>query len=160
MPNFASQFATGKIATPGSQLAGSPVVQDYFIDVTAAQLVVGNIFDIGILPAFHTVTDAVLIPSDLDTNGTPLVALDVGLMSGTPGDVTNVRTSGAELFAADASARTGVVARATLPSAFTILATGADRSIGVKVQAAPATAAAGRIRLRVTMHPSDSTVQF
>ena len=160
MATIASKFSSGKYATIGSQMAGVPVVQDYFIDVTAAQLLLNNVFDIGILPAFHTVTNAFLIADDLDTNGTPLVALDVGLMTGTPGDTVSSRTTGAELFAADIGARTGVLSAMTLASGMKILATETDRSIGVKVQAAPATAAAGRIRLRVLMHPSDHTLQF
>jgi hypothetical protein len=161
MATIASKFSSNQLATPTSPCFGQPVVQDLFIDVTAAQLLLNNVFDLGILPAGHTVTGAVLLPGDLDSNGTPLLALDIGIMSGTPGDVTSVRTCGSELFAADATARAaGGVTRMTQQSGFTILATGADRSIGVKVQAAPATAAAGRIRLRLEMHASDTTVQF
>lgn len=156
----ASRFATNQLPTVTSRAAGDTIVQDYFIDLTAAQLVLNDIIDLGILPAYHVVSDALLIPDDLDTNGTPLIALDVGIMSGVPGDTVTARTCGAEIFAASTAAQTGVVARPTLPSAFKILATEADRSIGVKIQAAPATGAAGRIRLRVFMHASDQTLQF
>lgn len=156
----ASQFASGVLSTISSRAAGDTIVQDYFYDITAAQLVLNDIVDIGILPAYHTVSDAILIVDDLDTNGTPLLALDVGIMSGTPNDTVTARTCGAEIFAADTGARSGAIARPTLPSAFKILPTEADRSIGVKIQAAPATAAAGRIRLRVFMHAADHKTQF
>lgn len=159
MATILSKYATGQIATPVSPGAGTPVVLDYFIDVTAAQLALNNVFDMGILPAGHTVGDMILVPDDLDS-GTPTIALDVGLMTGTPGDSTSVRTCGAEFFSADASARTGVAARMSLATGFKVLSSGADRSIGVKVQAAGATPAAGRIRLRVYAHPSDSYIQF
>lgn len=158
MATILSKYATGQIATPVSPAAGIPVVLDYFVDLTVAQLALNNIVDIGILPAGHTVGDMILIPDDLDTGTT--VALDVGLMSGTPGDAVSVRTSGAEFFAADVSARTGVAARMSLASGFKVLSTGADRSIGVKIQAAATTPVAGRIRVRVYAHPSDSYIQF
>lgn len=156
MPTFASTFSTHVSNTANSDNAGSTVVNQFYIDVTAAQLVAGNIFDIGILPAGHTVIDAMLLPTDLDTNGTPTITLDVGIMSGFVGDTTSVRTSGAEIFAASNAAQTGAVARPTLPSAFTIVAEPVNRSIGVKVVTGPATAAAGRIRLIVAAAPVDS----
>lgn len=156
----ASKFAAGQVGVVTGDCAGDVVVNDYFIDVTAAQIVLNDIIDMGILPAYHTVVDAVLIPDDMDTNVSPTVALDVGIMSGTPGDTTTARTCDAVIFAASVAAQTGVAARPTLASAFKILPTEADRSIGVKFQAAAATAAAGRIRLRVTMAPSDHKLQF
>lgn len=160
MATFLSKFTTSQLATANSPRAGVPVVNDYFVDATIAQLVAGTVFDIGVLPAGHTVTDAMLISGDIDSNATPLVTLDVGIMSGTPGDAVSARTCGAEIFAADVGARTGAMSRMTLASGALIKASGEDRSIGVKVVAAPATAAAGRIRLRVTMHQSDSATQF
>jgi hypothetical protein len=161
MATIASKFITNQLPTISGDCAGDEIVNDYFIDLTASQMVLGNIIDIGVLPANHTIGSARLICDDLDTNGTPLVALDVGILSGTPGDIVSTRTMGAEIFSADTSARTGVAAAATLASAFLIRSTGLDRSIGVKFQAAPATAAAtGRIRLRVHMFANDPNVQF
>lgn len=161
MATIASKFITNQLPTISGDCAGDEIVNDYFIDLAAAQMVLGNIIDIGVLPANHTIGSARLICDDLDTNGAPLVALDVGILSGTPGDIVNARTMGAEIFSADTSARTGVASAATLSTAFLIKAAGLDRSIGVKFQAAPATAAAtGRIRLRVHMFPSDPNVQF
>lgn len=160
MATIASKFITNQLPTISGDCAGDEIVNDYFIDLTAAQLVLNNIIDIGVLPANHTITAARLIPDDLDSNGTPLIALDVGILSGTPGDIVSARTMGAEIFAADVSARTGVSTAASLATAFLIRAASLDRSIGVKIQAAPATAAAGRLRLRVHMHPSDPNLQF
>lgn len=156
MPNFASQFSQHVQNTNNSDCAGDGVVNRFYIDVTPAMLVAGNIFDIGILPAGHTVIDAILCPTDLDTNGTPTITLDVGIMSGFIGNTTDVRTSGAEIFAASNAAQTGSVARPTLPSAFSITAAPINRSIGVKVVTGPATAAAGRIKLIVWVAPVNS----
>lgn len=155
-----SKFADNVLNTVTGDCAGDVIVNDYFYDITAANIVLNDIIDIGTLPANHTVSDAVLIVDDLDTNGTPTIALDVGIMSGTPGDTASARTCGNELFAADTTARTGGTSRMSKSAGFTIKATEADRSIGVKIQAAAATAAAGRIRLRVFMHPADHMVQF
>lgn len=160
MATIASKFITNQLPTISADCAGDVIVNDYFIDLTAAQLVLNNIIDLGVLPANHTITDARLIAGDLDSNVAPLIALDVGILSGTPGDIVSARTMGAEIFAADVSARTGANSVATLSTAFLIRATDADRSIGVKIQAAPATAAAGRLRLRVLMHASDPNIQF
>lgn len=147
------------LSTITADCAGDVVVNDYFYDLTAAQNLTGDIIDIGILPAYHTVSDMILICDDIDT-GSPAITLDVGLMSGTPGDTTNTRTCGAEFFSASTAGQAGTAARPTLTSAFKVLATELDRSIGVKVLLQAATPATGRIRLRVFMHPSDHKTQF
>lgn len=158
MATIASKFATNQIATVVSSCAGNEVINPFFIDVTAAQLVLNNIFDMGVLPAGHTIASCTLAPDDLDTGAG--IALDVGILSGDPGDTVSVRTMGSEIFAADVAARTGVISNVTQPSALRIRPTDTDRSIGVKVQAAPAGATAGRIRLVVRMYPADRSYQF
>ena len=157
MATLASKFYD-TLPVVNGDCAGDVVINNYFIDVTAAQLLLNNVFEIGPIPAGHTVVDATLIPDDLDS-GTA-ITLDVGIMSGTPGDVVSVRTTGAELFAASTAAQTGIAAHPTLASAFTILAKEIDRSIGVKVATAPTTAVAGRIRLQVLVAPADHKLQF
>lgn len=153
-----SKHALNQIAVAVSDGANRLVVNDYFYDLPTAQNVTGDIIEMGILPAYHTVTDVMLITGDLD-GGTAMV-LDAGLMSGTPGDAVSARTCGAELFSGAATAQTGGVARPTLPSAFTILPTETDRSIGVKIATQAGTPAAGRVRLRVVMHAADHKLQF
>lgn len=156
-----SKFANGTLPTIYGSEAGDVQVQDLFIDLTAAQIVLNNIFDLGVLPAGHKVVDAILIPDDLDSNGTPTIALDVGILTGTPGDdVSSSRVCGAELFSADTGARTGTLARMSLAGGFRITPTESDRSIGLKIQAAPATAAAGRVRLQLRYAPMDHKITF
>lgn len=155
-----SKFTDGTLSTVTGDCAGDLIVQDYFKDLTAAQLLAGDIVDIGILPAYHTVTDAILIPDDLDTNVAPAVTLDVGIMSGTPGSTDNTRTCGAQLFDASTAAQGGTPTRMTAATGFKIKPTETDRSIGVLIKAAPATAASGRVRVRVVMHQADHNVQF
>lgn len=160
MATKASKFALGQLATVYADCAGETVAQDFYYDAAAADIVLNDVIDIGILPAGMTVSDAILLSDDLDSNGTPLIALDVGIMSGTPGDTVNARTCGNELFAADQAARTGVAARMSKVAGFNIQPVDYDRSIGVKFQAAAATAQAGRIRLRVWMHSAAYPQQF
>lgn len=155
-----SDFSKGVLPMVTGDCAGDVVVQDYYIDVTAAQLTLNAMFDLGILPAGHTVTDAILMPDDLDSHGTPVISIDVGIMSGTPGDATSDRTVGSELFNASTTARTAAVSRASVKTALTILPSDSHRSIGVQVSSAPATAVAGRIRLRVWMHQAAFPQQF
>ena len=82
------------------------------------------------------------------------LALDVGILSGTPGDTISARTMSNEFFAADTTARTGGVSRMTKSTGLRIVPTGSDRSIGVKITAAAATQAStttGKFRLIVEM---------
>lgn len=155
-----SDFSKGVLPMVTGDCAGDEVVQDYYIDVTAGQLTLNAMFDLGVLPAGHTISDAILIADDLDTDATPAITLNAGIMSGTPGDAASDRTVGTELFSASTAAQTGVAERASAKTAFIILPSDSHRSIGVKVAAAPDAAAAGRIRLRVWMHQAAYPQQF
>jgi hypothetical protein len=155
-----SPFSDNQIATIYGDCAGDVVVNEFYIDVTAAQVATGNMLDVGILPAYHTVTDMVLVPDDLDTDASPAVTIDVGILSGTPGDATSDRTIGAEFFSASTAGQGGTPTRMSLATGFKLKPTEADRSIGVKFAAGAATGAAGRVRLLVSMAPMDHKVQF
>jgi hypothetical protein len=158
MATMLSDFAKRVRNTVNGDCAGDVVVNRFYVDLAAADLVLNNVIDLGILPAGHTVTDAILIPDDLDT-GTG-ITLDVGIMSGTPGDGVSARTVGQELFTASTAAQTGAVTNLSQKTGFTIAASAADRSIGVKIAVAPTGATAGRLRLLVSMAPVHSGAQF
>lgn len=158
MPTILSTFATSVSNTNSSARAGDVVANRFYVDLKAADLVANNVIDLGILPAGHTVVDATLIADDMDTGAA--MTIDVGLMSGTIGDNTSVRTVGQELFAGSTVAQGGTAARASAKTAFTITATGADRSIGAKIAVAPAGAVAGRLKLVVMLAPANSGVAF
>lgn len=161
MATILSNFVTRKANTVSADCAGDVVANQFYVDLKAADLVAGNLIDLGILPAGHTVINAVLVPEDLDTNAAPTITLDVGIMSGVPGDGVSVRTVGTELFAASTAAQTGTPAAISQKSAYTIAAADFHRSIGAKIVAGPATAAAtGRLRLLVTSAPVNSGFQF
>lgn len=141
MATILSDYAlAGKgFATPDA--AGDVVTNRFEFVLTSAALGAGDIIDLGILPANCSIVDALIDTDDLDTNGTPLISLDVGIMSGAVGD-SGVRTCGNELFAVDTTARAGGVSRLTKNAALRIAKAEPDRSIGVKIVAAAATQAA------------------
>lgn len=144
-----SNWAKGIIAIPYASFAGVVVAQRFVISVTAAQLLLNNIFELAPIPIGHVPLDMVLDTDDLDTNAAPTLTLDVGVMSGVWGDPDQARTVGAEFFAASNVAQAGGIARPTLKTAQRVAASQTARSIGVKVAAAPATAAPGDIGLTV-----------
>lgn len=160
MANLLSKFAAGNLANISADSAGDVCVNDYFIDLTAAQIVAGAIIDMGPLQAGMTVTQTFLVTDKLDSNGAPTITLDVGTLTGNPGDAVTARTCNAEIFSASNVAQAGGVATPTLKTAYKIAATNADRSLGVKINAGAATAAAGRIGIRVLMHATDPNVPF
>lgn len=156
-----SQFATRVQNTVNADAAGKTVANDFFVDLLATDLVAGNVIDLGILPAGNSVSNVQLMCDKLDSNGTPAITLDVGLMSGEVGVADAARTVGQELFAGSNNAQSGTaVATPATRAALTIAATKFDRSIGVKIVTAPATAAAGRIRARVFVYATDSNIQY
>jgi hypothetical protein len=150
-----SSFTRGSYRTPAPQNAGEVVAQRFIYTLPTAQNVTGEIIDLGILPANTRVVDMILDSDDLDTNGSPVMTVDVGIMSGSPGEALNpdntARTCGAEFFAAATVGQAGTVARPTLKGAFRAAPAAVDRSIGLKVLLQAATPAQGEIGLTVLM---------
>src|SRR5690606_28104612 len=125
-----SEWVLGRKQTPTSREAGGVVAQRFEATIDT-DLDVGDIVELAVLPAYHTVVDAILDTEALGSD----VSVDVGVMSGAVGDPDGTRTCGDELFSAEDASAAAVV-RASASSAFTIAPAGADRSIGVKVSAA------------------------
>ena len=136
-----SKVSDGQLSVIVPDCAGEVVRNFYEFDTAGVTLAQGDIIDIGVLPANATVADAVIVTDDLDTNGTPTLVVDVGVMSGTVGTKV-VRTCGAELFSGSTAGQAGGVERMSLKTGFRIEKVGYDRSIGVKITTAQAFAAA------------------
>lgn len=149
---WSADAGRGNVIVP--DCAGDMVRNRYVLDLSdelkGVTLAVGDIVDLGPLPANYTVMDVILDADDLDTGGSPAMAFDVGIMSGKVGDTVSSRTCGAEFFSASTLAQAGGVARTTLATAFRVAPTGADRSIGLKVTTAAATqATTGKIGVNI-----------
>lgn len=127
-----SAWALGQKQAPVSREAGGVVCERYTFTVTS-NLAAGDIIELGILPAYHTVVDAVLV---VDEAGT--ATYDVGIMSGVVGDPSSSRTCGNEFFAGAADATT---TRITKAAGLRLASSDSDRSVGVKVVGAGITAA-------------------
>lgn len=145
-----SKYAKGIVSVAYPSIAGAAVAQR-FSHVLAAALAVGDIIELAAIPAGCRVVDVIFDSDDLDTNGAPAMAFDVGIMSGGFGDENPARTCGAEFFAASNVAQAGTVARPTLKSAFRTTPSTIDRSIGIKCTTAAATFQAGQLGLTVIL---------
>lgn len=123
------------------------LVGDYTVPTGLAA---NDVIEMVVLPAGYVPIDAVLVAEDLDSNGSPTVTLDLGLISGTAGAADNARTCGTEAFAASTVGQAGGVARPTKKDFGLIAPTDADRGIGLKLAAGAATLVVGaKIRLTV-----------
>lgn len=121
--------------------AGQLTINDGEYTVAAA-LVINDIVFIAKLPARHVIVDFLLDVTDLDTNGTPLASIDVGVYS-----LAEVVEDVDALIDGSTIARTGGVARMGVPEGRRLAPSDVDRLIGVKFVAAPATSAvAGTIQ--------------
>lgn len=123
---------------PVSGEAGGVVAEKYTFVVTV-DLAVNDIIELAVLPAYHTIVDAILV-----TDETGTATFDVGIMSGNLGSPDQARTCGNELFAGAADAS---VARMTKAAGFRITPIEGDRAIGVKVLTAGITQASQVIEL-------------
>lgn len=139
---WSEQGGTGNVAYP--DCAGDVIQNRYEADLASSPLkgvtlAIGDIIDFGIIPANTTVTDLLIDSDDLDSGGSPALAYDVGVISGTPGDTTSSRTVGTEFFAATTASQSAGVTRMSKNTGFRVAPVGYDRSIGIKITAAAAT---------------------
>ena len=123
------------------------VTSEYTIPATLA---VNDVIEMGILPAGCIPVDFTLFTQAADSNGSPTLALDAGILSGNPFDALSVRTCGADFVAATTVARAGGIQRAVVATGFQATASVLDRSYGLKVGAGAATLVVGA-KLRATL---------
>lgn len=103
-----------------------------------AALVVSDTVAMCTLPANHVPVFCILTSSDLDTDGSPAIVLDVGVLDGDTDALVDGSTIG----------QAGGIQLMNAVAGIQLAPTTSDRSIGVTVQVAPATGATtGRIDL-------------
>lgn len=132
----------GNVINP--DCAGDLVVNRYELDLSSAPLkgvtlAVGDIIDLGPIPANTRVVDVVIDSDDLDSNASPTITFDVGVMSGTVGDTVSARTCGQEFFDEATVAQAGGVVRMSAKTGFRVDPVQKDVSIGLKITTAAAT---------------------
>lgn len=148
MAFYQSDYAKGTIDLPVPECAGQVVTHRLEYSWPAAGLSANDIIEFGVVPSNLRVVDMTLISDDLDTNGTPTIVLDVGILDGTWQDNDSSRTTiGDEFFDGATVAQAGGVVRMSEADGFELAKSASDRSIGIKVMTAAATSAAGTITL-------------
>lgn len=126
---------------PLPQTVGEEKVVHAILPLDAVALEAGDVLDMLILPPECVVTDLLIHADDLDTNASPTLTLDVGLISGIPGDTTVAnRTVGVEAGNNLTTAQAAALARNLLAALMRVPAQPVPRSLGFKVEAGPATA--------------------
>jgi hypothetical protein len=147
MATYQSQQVSDRMPIPSHGFGSSVYCQRFKITTTAA-LTTADVLQFGYLPKYARVVDAILKASDLDTNGTPTIALNVG----DAGDADR-------LFAASNVAQAGTIARMTATTGF-----GYRYDDETMITGAPstnaATGAAGTIELFVSYVVEDDGVGY
>lgn len=119
-----SEWAAGRKQAPAAGTARNVVVERYSFTLTD-DVAGSDILELAILPAFHFIVGATLVPEG-DFDG---ATADIGIMSGAVGSRDSTRTSGDEVF--DGAALTGVIV-SDKEDALLLKPTDVGRSIGVK----------------------------
>lgn len=134
--------ATSVTKTPISCSQAGQIVAaagEYLAPVTLAA---GDILALCHLPADHEPVDFILQSADLDSNGTPLIAVSVGVLNADMSDLV----AATNFITASTICRTGGVARADVVEGLQLAASNANRVVGLKVTAAAATKVAGIVK--------------
>ena len=125
-----SRFRPGMV---GNRQGGLLAVRG--IVVPRAALVISDLLEALILPAGYVPVDAWIDSDDIDSATT--ATFDAGVMSGTPGSTDVARTVTTDFFSASTVGQAGGLVRSTRVQGMRITATDRDRSLGIKVLAAP-----------------------
>lgn len=155
MAKIQTKYASGKLPMP------IPVAQENLsiyveLDVTAAQIEAGNVFDMLILPADCIPVGYVLTATDMDSNGTPALTLDLGILNDAETAIsTDAADGGDEWIDGSTVGQAGGIALHTASKALydvvkSVQASDEDRHVAVVVSVDAATAAAGTIGLELT----------
>jgi hypothetical protein len=143
-----SKQVAARLPLPEATSASHPVmVIGEF--VVPAGLALNDVIEMGGIPAFHFPSGPpTFVFDDVDSNGTPLISFDAGIISGTYGLKDNARTCGTQFLTADTLARIGGAVQGLGRLGMTLVPTTADRGVGLRVSAAAATLVVGaRIRM-------------
>jgi hypothetical protein len=106
MATYQSQQVQDEMPIPSHGLAGSVRCQRFKLTITAA-LTTSDVLQFGYLPKYARVVDALLLATDMDTNGTPTLAFNIG----DAGDVDR-------LFAATTAGQAAGVTRMSATTGF------------------------------------------
>lgn len=112
-------------------------------------LAANDVLGLVVLPAEHEIVDFILDTTDLDSNATKTIKLDVGVVNA---DKNNLVTD-SELITESTVAQAGGVARSDTIKGLRLAASNANRTVGVKVATVAATKKAGTVRGTLIYRP-------
>lgn len=135
MANYQSkQYANSPTAFPGANVTGAMIPFYWEVSITAAAAN-GDTFEFGYVPKGFRLMGATLEATDIDTNGSPTVTLNIG----DSGDADRI-------FAAATVGQAGTLSSAIATTGFGYLYT-ADTVITGIIPTGPATGATGTLYL-------------
>lgn len=153
-----SSICSGSV--PAAVPMGQEVICQYVdVAVATADLTLGDIIHLGILPANCVPEGYILDVTDMDTNGAPALVLDFGIITsaaGTDGTAISIAANdgGDEWIDGSTLGQAGgIVLHTATAAAFRVLKdvqpVNYDRKVALVVAVAPATAAAGTASLQL-----------
>jgi hypothetical protein len=147
---FENDYASGVINMPEAQ--GAEIVSarlPYTLLVAAVSL---DVFHLGFLPAGHTMVDCEIDSDDLDTNGSPTIDVECGILNAAKDDIDATASGGAAWTGTDdtvAQAAVGLSRAVGRAIKRVVVDANNDQAIGIHVTTVPATGVVGEIALNV-----------
>lgn len=157
-----STQVTNRVAAPSADGANCAIPVHAEHTIVAGQFSLNDVLEMIPWPAGTIPQSVKAHVQDLDTNGTPTVTLDFGILSGAYMDSDSpARTCGTEFAAASTVGQAGGAIDVTADKLLGLAPSLTDRSIGFKVAAAAATLVAGsKIRVSAVFVPAPQGVAF
>ncbi len=125
---------------------GAIVVEEATVALTDA-LAADDVAVLCPIPAGHKIVDAILVADDLDSNGTPTIAVSVGVYN--DDDDSPDLEANKDLITASTVAQGGGVARADQADGLGLAVADSKQWAALKVDTGAATAVAGNVTLRL-----------
>lgn len=162
MPLRRSNQSNNRVSSPTADGAFAPIPVHAEFVVAAGQFLLNDVIEMIPFPAGTIPHSLKAWVQDLDSNGTPTVTLDFGILSGSYLDAdTPARTCGTEFATASTVGQAGGVIDVASNLMLVLAPSLSDRAIGFRVAAAAATLTAGaRIRMQGLFIPAPQGVAF
>ncbi len=139
-------------------VAGMCTVSEFIVP---SGLVINDVIEMGAIPEGHIVTDVTFACEDTDSNGSPLITVQAGIISGVYGVVDAGRTCGAEFFTTNTAPQAGGVVRASVAAGLMLTPNLDVVPYGLKVVAAAATLVVGaKWRMFVWLKPAGRNLRL
>lgn len=136
------------VLTPTDANCGSFIVAEYEVETGLA---LNDVIEMGGIPENCIVAGVKFAFADCDSNGTPTMSFDAGILSGDYGSTDGARTCGAQFLSGDTTARAGGVVTSTVLAGQMLASSDTVRGFGLKVAAAAATLTVGA-KIRAILH--------